>query len=302
MFLTYGATYFDPVELTITSSVTGTLDLDQIGYYTNDIVCESIPVVATVAFDVTVEQGRLYSVFIDDGAGKTVTATIFVPFKALPSARLEITNPTVIGGTGQYLIAASGNAPYDVAPLGQGTAAGVLYTSAASLAGSYSHVVGLTAIESAILTNLVLDGELATDPFAAGWTTDTAIYSAGFVAFLPLTAGTVTIPIDTVTTPISTVRWLVGVWLITDNFIAPSGTIELVYNGVTIASSLASPASGKYGQFLSAVITPTGVLKEFDVVYDGSSILSWAISVFQPLYKYITPRSTWRCDYGCLSS
>jgi len=271
VFLTYGATYFSPVTLTFVCTIDAYVDITVLKYYTSTIARQGDES-AGVPSSITVEQGRTYQVtFYDSGSGDSSTSTIFVPYKALPSARLEIVQPITVGGTGQFSIAASGNAPYDLAPLGQGTAAGVLYTSAASLAGSYSYVVGLTAIESAILTNLIVNGNLLVNPFtlpSSAWTPNSATWdgSQNNVEVAAGVANTIVIPITTSTTPETTVRWFVGVWLLDGSGTNPAGCVQLYYNGVSIASCLASGGiADPYGQFLSAVITPVLGLKNFEV-------------------------------------
>jgi len=271
-YVIYGATYFDPVKIRFKPSEDCYLTIAPNSLGSTAIVFEG-SVLAGVSIDCFVECGATYLVTGDNGALDFGISILSVPFKALPSAQVQITQPTVIGGTGQYIISASGAAPYDVAPLGQGTAAGVLYTSAALVAGSYSHVVGLTAIESAILTNLVIDGNLATDPFALAvpWaTTGAATYdvSSNSVMVPALTADTVTIPIDSPTTPSTTVRWLVGIWMGNSGGLPiAAGAVEIFYNGVMVASSLNTVT-----QYITAVITPIGGLYEFDVVFDGTAI------------------------------
>jgi hypothetical protein len=266
----YGATYFDPVKIRVTPSEDCYLVITP-SLGSTAIVFEG-SLLAGVSIDCFVECGVVYAAVCDNYSADFGYSTISVPFKALPSAQVQITQPTVIGGTGQFIISSPGSVPYDVAPLGQGTAAGVLYTSALSVAGSYSHVVGLTAIESAILTNLVIDGDLVSDPFALAvpWTTTgAATYDVPTNSVLvpALTADTVTIPIDSPTTPSTTVRWLIGVWYGNQAGFSPAaGAVELFYNGVMVASSLNTNA-----QYITAVVTPIGGLYEFEVVFDGTA-------------------------------
>ena len=284
-YATYGATYFDPVKVTYVGSENSYISIST-GLPSTSLNYER-STLAGVGVDFFVECGQIYIITGNgDGSGNVFSSVLSVPFKALPSAQIQITQPTVIGGTGQYIISSPGATPYNVVPLGQGTAAGVLYTSAALVAGSYSHVVGLTAIESAILTNLIIDGDLATDPFALAvpWTTTgTAAYDLTYqtVVIPAASAESITIPINTATSPASTVRWLVGVWYGDEGGSAiAAGAVEIFYNGVLVVSSI-----NIMTQFLSAVITPIAGLYNFQVVFDGTAAVD--VSIYRAVvYEY----------------
>ena len=284
-YATYGATYFDPVKVTYVGSENSYISIST-GLPSTSLNYER-STLAGVGVDFFVECGQIYIITGNgDGSGNVFSSVLSVPFKALPSAQIQITQPTVIGGTGQYIISSPGATPYNVVPLGQGTAAGVLYTSAALVAGSYSHVVGLTAIESAILTNLIIDGDLATDPFALAvpWTTTgTAAYDLTYqtVVIPAASAESITIPINTATSPASTVRWLVGVWYGDEGGSAiAAGAVEIFYNGVLVVSSI-----NIMTQFLSAVITPIAGLYNFQVVFDGTAAVD--VSIYRTVvYEY----------------
>lgn len=284
-YIDYGATYFDPVRLIFEGSADSFLTVSP-STNSNSLSWE-LNTLTGVPVQLFIECGLTYAAVAIDGSGNLFLTTFNVPFKALPSAEVQIVQPTVIGGTGQYtIVSPSTTSPYDAPPLGRGVAAGIQYTSAASLAGSYSHVVGLTAIESAILTNLVIDGDLQSDPLALAvpWTaTGGTSYNASQETLdIPAsTASVITIPITTSTAPVSTVRWFVMVW-VGDESGSPitAADVQLYYNGVSIAS-----IGNNITQCLTAVITPTGVLKTFQVRSFGA--YANIISVYRVVvYEY----------------
>jgi len=264
--------YFDNVSIVCGTAGAGfsTYGLTLVGNATDGIGAGIGP--STVI--TLVEPDRTYILTADDGTGIITTASIFIARAALPSAHVDITQPVTVGGTGQWSIVSAGLAPYDIAPLGQGNAAGVMWTSAALVAGSYTHVIGPNAIESAVLTNLIVDGDLTTDPFALGtpWTKVGTINYAAGLSFVGV--ATLTIPV-TITT--GKYYWL-GAWM------NSAGTMEMLYNGVIIDSgSLDEFGTGVFvgvGGVNSVVIRNTAgsstllrvVLFEYDITFGATLV------------------------------
>lgn len=218
--------YFDPVSVVCGTGGAGfsqyTLEID--GTISNSLGANIGPGTTTVL----VEPDRRYILTADDGSGNTTSASIFVARAAMPSAHSQIVQPSTVGGTGTWSIVAPGLTPYDVAPLGQGNAAGVMYTSAAVVAGSYTHTIGPNAIESAVITNLITDGDLATDPFALGtpWVQVGGVLWTGVGQIdFPVGAATLTIPIAITA---GKYYW-VGAWLNT-----AGASVDIKYNGVVL--------------------------------------------------------------------
>jgi len=220
--------YFDPVSIVCGTGGAAfsqyTLEID--GTLSNSLGANIGPGTTTVL----VQPDRTYILTADDGTGSTTSASIFVARGAMPSAHSQVVQPSTVGGTGTWSIVAPGLTPYDVAPLGQGNAAGVMYTSAAVVAGSYTHTIGPNAIESAIITNLITDGDLATDPFALGtpWVQVGGVVYGGNTLGFPLAASSVTIPVAITA---GKYYW-VGAWLNT-----AAASVDIKYNGVILNSA-----------------------------------------------------------------
>ena len=228
---------------------------------------------------ILIEPDSSYTLSADDGSGGITTATLFVARAALPSAQIVITQPVTSGGTGQYVILRAGAAPYDLAPLGQGATAGVVYTSASLVAGSYSYVsvAPYDEIESAVITNLIVDGDLSSDPVVAGWN---LIPSYGTLAYNSSTPsidadgqGEIYVLLPTLVT--GKAYWF-GVWYYS-NSVTPN---ILVQYDVTILSG--GVLSDKQG-FLTGVFEYDGFTGQITLSYNTTGVLKILKCV---LYEY----------------
>jgi len=252
LYAEYGAGYFDPITITFgTATAFSICTLDPL-LVVND---QSIGTVGPSTATVLVEPDGTYILIADDGFGNITTASLYVTRSAMPSASVQIVQPSIVGGTGTWsIIAPSATIPYNIPPLGQGGPAGVLYTSAALVAGSYTHTIGPTAIESAVITNLITDGDLTTNPFLLGtpWTKTGVInYATGKLDFIG--NGVLTIPVSIT----SGKYYWIGAWLNSN-----AGAFELRYNAVTISSPTAD-------EFASGVFIGVGGVNEVQVRMTG---------------------------------
>lgn len=226
----------------------------------------------TILTQYYIEPDSRYTITADDGVGHIATASIYIARSAAPSAYEVAVQPVVVGGTGSWsIVSPSIYSPFDVAPLGQGIAAGVQYTSALLTAGVYTHIIGRTVLNQPNKLSINYWSDLAVDPFTAAydnWTGDTAdVYynsTTQSIHINPSISATIIIPFSTSLYggSLDTKRLYVGIWHTGGNGL---NTLTVNYGGVDIISGPTDIA-----EFMSADVNGNSLYSTIGIVTDGT--------------------------------